>query len=218
MSETGWQPYGRGLPPVSAGKVILADFLQRFLETWDGADWILPSGFDDVSDNGQTLRWAIQSLGQLIMEGNVRSYVRPIGGGDIVGFPPEKWEIDDFLPRFRQCGCNPIAWADPAVEPTHWIFVNEGDVDEFLNSWKDGFPCETDKSSGGPGGLSEDDILRLPAVQTKTGLSKSTIYELIRKDQFPKQLKPTLGRMSGWRSSDIQEWINGAGRLPKIGA
>ena len=208
MRETRWQPYGLGEPPVSAGKIILADFLQRFLDAWDVADWALPSGFDEVSDNGEMLRSAIRSLGQLIMEGNIRSYARPIGGGEIVRFPPEKWEIDDFLPRFRRCACNPHAWADPNAEPTHWLFVNEDDADDFLKRWSEDFQFEEDKSTSVPTSFLDEDILRLPSVLKRTGLSKSTIYDLIQKGQFPRQLKPTGARLSGWRSSEIQEWID----------
>ena len=55
--------------------------------------------------------------------------------------------------------------------------------------------------------LSNDQILRGPAVQAMTGLSRSTIYRLeTKKNQFPKRVK--LGeRACGWRLSDVQAWI-----------
>ena len=54
--------------------------------------------------------------------------------------------------------------------------------------------------------LSNDQILRGPAVQAMTGLSRSTIYRLELNGQFPKRLK--LGeRACGWKMSDIQRWI-----------
>ena len=50
-------------------------------------------------------------------------------------------------------------------------------------------------------------ILRLPSVKERTGLSRSTIYLLILKGTFPKQIK--LGeRAVGWIESDINEWID----------
>lgn len=50
-------------------------------------------------------------------------------------------------------------------------------------------------------------ILRLPDVKKRTGLSKTVIYDLINKGQFPKQLK--LGqRAVGWKNSAIQAWID----------
>lgn len=49
-------------------------------------------------------------------------------------------------------------------------------------------------------------ILRLPAVKTRTGLSRSTIYLLVSQDRFPKPV--SLGmRAVGWVESEIQEWL-----------
>jgi prophage regulatory protein len=50
-------------------------------------------------------------------------------------------------------------------------------------------------------------ILRLPAVKTRTGLSRSTIYERISQGTFPKPL--SLGaRAVGWLESEIEEWLS----------
>lgn len=52
----------------------------------------------------------------------------------------------------------------------------------------------------------QDRILRMPAVLNRTGLSRSTLYRLISKETFPKQLRlSTL--CSGWRESEINHWI-----------
>lgn len=49
-------------------------------------------------------------------------------------------------------------------------------------------------------------ILRLPAVISRTGLSRSSIYAFIRVGQFPKQIH--LGpRSVGWDSSAIDSWV-----------
>ena len=50
-------------------------------------------------------------------------------------------------------------------------------------------------------------ILRLPSVKERTSLSRSTIYFLISKGTFPKQIK-IAERAVGWLESDINEWIN----------
>ncbi len=49
-------------------------------------------------------------------------------------------------------------------------------------------------------------IIRLPQVKTKTGLSRSSIYALIRANKFPKQVKLTE-RTSGWLETEIDQWI-----------
>ena len=49
-------------------------------------------------------------------------------------------------------------------------------------------------------------ILRQPDVRARTGLSKSTIYELVRKKELKAPIK--LGaRAVGWLESDIEEFL-----------
>lgn len=49
-------------------------------------------------------------------------------------------------------------------------------------------------------------ILRLPAVKTRTGLSRSTIYLRVTEGRFPKPVS-LGGRAVGWVESEIQEWL-----------
>lgn len=50
-------------------------------------------------------------------------------------------------------------------------------------------------------------ILRLPAVKSLTGLSRSSIYLLITKGSFPTQI--SLGeRAVGWVESEVVQWID----------
>jgi prophage regulatory protein len=49
-------------------------------------------------------------------------------------------------------------------------------------------------------------ILRLPAVKTRTGLSRSTIYLRVSQGTFPQSV--SLGaRAVGWVEAEIQEWL-----------
>lgn len=49
-------------------------------------------------------------------------------------------------------------------------------------------------------------FLRLPAVQARTGLSRSGIYQLVRRGEFPLPIK--LGRRaSAWLESEVSAWI-----------
>ncbi|MEQ5828074.1 AlpA family transcriptional regulator [Sulfitobacter sp. NFXS29] len=51
-----------------------------------------------------------------------------------------------------------------------------------------------------------DKILRCREVQEVTGLSRSTIYRMMGRDDFPKATK--LGvRAIGWRQSVVDIWI-----------
>src|SRR5436190_559659 len=51
-------------------------------------------------------------------------------------------------------------------------------------------------------------ILRLPAVKARTGLSRSTIYLRVSQGSFPAPVN--LGdRAVGWLDSEIQAWLQG---------
>ena len=50
-------------------------------------------------------------------------------------------------------------------------------------------------------------ILRLSAVQERSGLSRSTIYLRIKQNRFPKPIC-LGGRAVGWLDVEIDEWVN----------
>lgn len=49
-------------------------------------------------------------------------------------------------------------------------------------------------------------ILRLPAVMARTGLSRSTIYLRISKGCFPRSIS-LGGRAVGWIDTEVNEWV-----------
>lgn len=51
-----------------------------------------------------------------------------------------------------------------------------------------------------------DRIIKLREVITMTGLSRSSIYLLIKKGAFPAQIKLST-RSSGWFWSEINSWV-----------
>lgn len=51
-----------------------------------------------------------------------------------------------------------------------------------------------------------DNLLRRPSVEARTGLSRSTIYDWMKRGDFPQPVK--LGaRLVAWRESDITAWL-----------
>lgn len=49
-------------------------------------------------------------------------------------------------------------------------------------------------------------ILRRPEVESRTGLSRSTIYDWMKRGEFPQPVK--LGaRLVAWRESDVNAWL-----------
>ena len=49
-------------------------------------------------------------------------------------------------------------------------------------------------------------ILRLPQVEQRTGLSRSTLYQYMKDGYFPKTV-PLGPRAVGWLESDVSDWI-----------
>jgi len=58
-----------------------------------------------------------------------------------------------------------------------------------------------------------DRILRMPQVVEMVGLSRASIYNKMRDEAFPRQVK--LGRLSGWLESEVQDWIQERARLSR---
>lgn len=51
-------------------------------------------------------------------------------------------------------------------------------------------------------------ILRLPEVKARTGLARSTIYQLVHENKFPRPVALLSGsRAVGWLSDEIDAWI-----------
>lgn len=51
-----------------------------------------------------------------------------------------------------------------------------------------------------------DKILRTKEVQELTGLSRTTIWRLERKGEFPARVSLCAGSI-GWRSSEVEKWV-----------
>lgn len=49
-------------------------------------------------------------------------------------------------------------------------------------------------------------LIRLPQVKAMVGLGRSSIYDKIKRGEFPKQIK--IGRSSGWVEAEVQLWIS----------
>lgn len=50
-------------------------------------------------------------------------------------------------------------------------------------------------------------ILRLPAVKTRSGLARSTIYDRMKEGRFPKARRIAGSNIVGWDSQEIDAWI-----------
>nr|WP_246035904.1 AlpA family transcriptional regulator [Aliishimia ponticola] len=52
----------------------------------------------------------------------------------------------------------------------------------------------------------QERLIRRPEVEARTGLSRSTLYDWMKRGEFPQPVK--LGaRLVAWRESDVTEWL-----------
>lgn len=207
MSGIEWIPYTGMEPPTSVGKLTLEGFLDAFLDAW-AVDYFEPleRAFQEEGTSGKSFRSVIHFLGNLIQSGVVTSYARPVGGGSVQPIDAALWEIDDFLPRFRVNAFNPIEPFDPSALPTHHIFVSEPEVEAFLLEWSQRPSALTTSESAPIPGEQSERLLRLPDVLLLTGLSRSTLYSMIKRGSFPAPIK--IGeRSSAWRHGQIVTWM-----------
>ena len=59
-----------------------------------------------------------------------------------------------------------------------------------------------------------ENVLRLPQVLEICGLSRSSVYSMMKDGSFPKGFR--LGtRAVGWRSTDIKQWIDNRAQTTK---
>lgn len=49
-------------------------------------------------------------------------------------------------------------------------------------------------------------LLRLAEVQARTGISRSQLFELTRRGEFPKPI-PLVGRTRAWVASEVDAWV-----------
>lgn len=57
-------------------------------------------------------------------------------------------------------------------------------------------------------------ILRLPEVQSKTGLSRTSVYRLESEGKFPRRVRIGDGHAVGWLSNEVADWIS---NRPRVG-
>lgn len=217
-----WSMYDMARRPTSAGRILLADVLEEVMsETCGLREGGIAEAFaasDEIArDERASIRSFATFVGGLIQDGELSTWVRPFGGGELVTFPASKWEIDDFEGRFASSAVDPARWAEPNASPTHWIFVSRASLDAWWDTWNNGqpedlgpplLPIAVESLSSGtvsdrPGNLS---FLKVSEVEARTGMSRSTIYEKIRSEDFPEPVRLSA-RMSRWLDGEVDAWL-----------
>ena len=64
----------------------------------------------------------------------------------------------------------------------------------------------------------KNSLLKLAAVVTATGLSRSSVYRLMGEGAFPQQVHIPHTNRVGWRESDVEAWLASAELDPDLAA
>ena len=221
MTSPSTSPYLLDEPPTSTGKALLARAFSHWCVLHHGLnpEEVAAALDGEVGDDPTAVskvRHAARLIGELIAAGDMRTFARPFGGGSPERVPASDWELDDFRPRFARSALNPKAPFAPDAEPTHWIFVELEGFNRIVEaSCADVVP--TPRSAGGRSSaaavarepsvaLTEDRHVRMPEVERRTGMSRSTIYRRIEQGRFPRQI-PMDGNIASWWESEVAEWL-----------
>lgn len=208
--------------PTSAGRVLLIRALERLCAERYGHDLATVAlTFDedgriflDEADMSRIMG-ASRLLGRAFAAGEIGTFARAFGGGTPEPLPATGWELDDFSPRFASSAVDPTAPFDAGAVPTHWVFVDEKDLERFLAS-----DCSLDPTMGAPASNPSDGVgtvtvtaargsdrhVRMPELESLTGLSRATIYRRIASGRFPRKI-PLDDGASVWREGDVVEWL-----------
>ena len=66
---------------------------------------------------------------------------------------------------------------------------------------------ETDVEKQVRAGLQRRVIWRIPTVKAVTGLGRTTIYDLMKNDLFPKSRRIAGAHAVGWDSQEVEAWV-----------
>lgn len=55
--------------------------------------------------------------------------------------------------------------------------------------------------------MQDEKLIRLPGVLERIGVKKSTLWNWVKAGKFPQPIKLSE-RVTVWRSSDVQKWID----------
>jgi prophage regulatory protein len=219
-------PYTMDEQPTSPNRVLLARAFAHWCVLHHGCDvGEIEAALGDApgvdARTRRQVRDSARLIGELIAAGRVRSFARPIGGGETTALKPGAWELDEYRARMASSGIDPKHPFNADAPVTHWVFL---DLDDFnaLTAESCGEPpgagghpstieAERVQHTTGTDEMTDDvrrapRLLRLPEVRARTGMSRSTIYNRIRDEQFPAP-RSLGGNISAWAEADVDRWI-----------
>lgn len=105
------------------------------------------------------------------------------------------------FPPAHKLGCKSVGWAESDVN--NWLLEKVAERNKSVKMTAKQSDSPTSDTSPE---ISNIRILRLRQVLRDTGLSRSTIYQLISIGAFPASVR--LGeRVTGWIEKEVTEWL-----------
>ena len=138
-----WSPYeGRNAIFSRGRKALTVAFgdLVQFRASFPAYE--LPDIFAAPEDEGENdaardlVRLDAEMMARAFASDRLATFVRPLGGGEVVPIDADVWEIDDPLPRFATGALNLEQWANPDAPLTHRLFVDTEQFDSWLAGLK----------------------------------------------------------------------------------
>lgn len=75
--------------------------------------------------------------------------------------------------------------------------------------------CNSRHGARDAGQALNDMIVRRPAVERSTGLSRASLYEMMGRGDFPSAIR--IGKRAvGWSAAEIAEWLESRARTIKL--
>lgn len=138
-SITPWSPYLEQAFATSAGRRALVEAFGDLVRVQQGfSPHELPEIFAAPEDEGENdacrhlVTMDAAFLTAQFVQGRIATFARLLGGGEVVAIMASMWETDDPLHRIATGAFNLDDWANPDAPPTHRIFVESADFDEWL--------------------------------------------------------------------------------------
>lgn len=221
MTGPETSPYLLAEPPTSTGKALLSRAFSHWCDLHHGfAAAEVADALDHAADVDPVDRMRVDTaarlIGELFAAGEMRTFARPFGGGSPEQLKAADWELDDFRPRMARSALNRKAPFDLDAEPTHWIFVDLEDFNRILDaSCADIIPTRSISADDGRRvttahdafpALTEDRHVRMPELERRTGMSRSTIYRRIEAGRFSGQIL-MAGNIASWWETEVAEWL-----------
>lgn len=215
-------PYTMEEQPTSPGRAFLARAFAHWCAVeWGFSDAEVAAALDGSPEADPEVRRKVESgarlIGEVIAAGRMRTWARPVGGGVPERMTADLWELDDFRHRMSTSAVALGRPFDVEAPRSHWIFVELEDFNQLVEEsigvarprgktqqHQHGSPAEDIGSE--PGRAKPERLLRLPEVTSRTGLSRSTIYDRMASGRFPAKV-PMAGNITVWRESEIEEWL-----------